>query len=343
MKKKRHDLNKVKAIVYEDVERLLDSFGVEYESMGDIVFCKCPIHGGSDNPKAVSFSKKRCQWKCWTRGCHDKNWDIYGFVQAILSNRDGQEREFKDALKYILDLYSIGNEYKIDVDDKAKKATEDDFSRMVRLFQRKNQLQNVGTYEQVPTIGNSPYFESRGFHRDTLKYFEVEDCEDKSSPMYSRAVIPIYSDEDSLAGYIGRSTKSYIQPKFIFTKTFKKTEYLYNYYRAIEHAQRVSCLFVLEGQGDVWRMHEAGVKNAVSIFGKELSEIQKNKIITSGVTKLVILTDNDQAGRESKVKIQRMFNRLFTLKFPRLVRKDIGDMTKQKIQETILKDLRGMY
>jgi DNA primase len=90
-------------------------------------------------------------------------------------------------------------------------------------------------------------------------------------------------------------------------------------------------------------MYESGVKNAVGIFGKEISETQKNKIITSGVTKLVILTDNDQAGRESKIKIQRMFNRLFTLKFPTFSKKDIGDMSIEEIQNTILCDLKGMY
>ena len=93
----------------------------------------------------------------------------------------------------------------------------------------------------------------------------------------------------------------------------------------------------------MWRIYEAGVINAVSIFGKEISEVQKNKIITSGVTKLVILTDNDQAGRESKIKIQRMFNRLFTLKFPALSRKDVGDMSVLEIQNNILNDLKGLY
>lgn len=340
MKTKRHDLGKIKSLVYDNLEKLLESFDIEYESFEDVIFCKCPIHEGSDNPKGVSFSKERRQWKCWTRGCHEENWDIYGFVKAVLSTRSGEDKEFKDALRYILDLYSIGDKYKT---EKIDQPVEDDFSRVVKVFKRNEQLQNVGTCRQVPTIGNSPYFESRGFHRNTLKYFEVEDCEDKNSTMFNRAVIPIYSDKDILAGYIGRAVKSYIQPKFIFTKTFKKTDYLYNYYRAIEHAQKVSCLFVLEGQGDVWRMHEAGVKNCVSIFGKDISEVQKNKIMTSGVTRLVILTDNDQAGRESKIKIQRMFNRMFTLRFPALSRNDVGDMTVNQIQKTILTNLRGLY
>ena len=36
------------------------------------------------------------------------------------------------------------------------------------------------------------------------------------------------------------------------------------------------------------------------------------------ITTLVILTDNDQAGRESKFQIQRQFSRMFNLKFPTL-------------------------
>jgi 5S rRNA maturation endonuclease (ribonuclease M5) len=338
--KKKHDLNKIKSLVYENLEKLLESFEIEYESFEDIVFCKCPIHEGSDNPKGVSFSKEKKQWKCWTRGCHEENWDIYGFVRAVLSVKSGVDKEFKDALIYICQLYSIGDEYKTDI---ISENIENEFSSLVGVFRKKHIDRESHTANRVPTIGSSPYFESRGFLKKTLSYFEVEDCRDKNVPMYGRAVIPIYSDEKILAGYIGRSTKSYMLPKYIFSKHFKKTDYLYNYYRAIQHAHDKSCLFVVEGQGDVWRMHEAGVRNCVSIFGKELSEIQKNKIMTSGITKLVILTDNDQSGREAKVKIQRMFNRMFTLRFPAISKKDVGDMTIEHIQKTILTNLRGLY
>jgi hypothetical protein len=110
--KKNHDLVKIRSLVYENLEQLLESFDIEYESFEDVIFCKCPIHEGSDNPKGVSFSKERCQWKCWTRGCHEENWDIYGFVKAVLSARSGEDKEFKDALRYILDLYSIGDKYR---------------------------------------------------------------------------------------------------------------------------------------------------------------------------------------------------------------------------------------
>jgi 5S rRNA maturation endonuclease (ribonuclease M5) len=58
---------------------------------------------------------------------------------------------------------------------------------------------------------------------------------------------------------------------------------------------------------------------------------------------LVVLTDNDQAGRESKIKINRSMSRLFNLAFPQMHTKDLGDMKVEKIESEILINLRGCY
>ena len=102
-------------------------------------------------------------------------------------------------------------------------------------------------------------------------------------------------------------------------------------------------LFLVEGRGDVWRLWECGVKNVVGLFGREISSAQKRLLLNSGATKLVVLTDNDQAGRESKIKIKREMGRLFKLVFPKMSNKDLGDMQQDKIQKQILNNLRGYY
>ena len=129
----------------------------------------------------------------------------------------------------------------------------------------------------------------------------------------------------------------------MFSKGFKKTEYLYNYDNAIEVAKEKHALFLVEGQGDVWRMYEAGVKNCVGLFGKDISETQKSLLIKSGVTDLVVLTDNDQAGREGRMKIQRELNRMFNLIYPPMPKKDVGDTSVKKIQKHILSQVEGLY
>ena len=102
-------------------------------------------------------------------------------------------------------------------------------------------------------------------------------------------------------------------------------------------------MFLVEGQGDVWRMYEAGVKNCVGLFGKDISETQKSLLIKSGVTDLVVLTDNDQAGREGRMKIQRELNRMFNLIYPPMPKKDVGDTSVKKIQKHILSQVEGLY
>jgi DNA primase len=163
--------------------------------------------------------------------------------------------------------------------------------------------------------------------------------------MKDRAIIPIHNDNGSdLVGIIGRSTKAYRLPKFLFYPTgFNKRHYFYNYHRAIQRATEKSCLFITEGQGDVWKLHEAGVKNAVSVFGKTLSEEQVNKLMRMPITKIVVLMDNDQAGREARLEIYRKLNRIYKLIFPTVSGKDIGEMTTRQIKDNILNSLEGLY
>jgi len=85
------------------------------------------------------------------------------------------------------------------------------------------------------------------------------------------------------------------------------------------------------------------VKNAVGIFGKTISREQEEKLKKSCITHLIILTDNDQAGREARVKIKRDLSRMYKLTFPKLGNKDIGDMSVKKIKEEILRGLEGTY
>ena len=174
-------------------------------------------------------------------------------------------------------------------------------------------------------------------------HFGVGDCYNKGSNMHQRSVVPIHSESGDVIAYIGRSIRDYIKPKFLFTSGFDKRYYLYNYHRAIEQALKTSCLFLTEGQSDVWRLFECGIQNAVGIFGKSITNQQHSRMLSSGITNLVILTDNDQAGREAKIQIQRTLSRNFKLFFPRFSKKDIGEMSSKKIKDVILPQVRGLY
>ena len=340
------DLKKIKSIIFDDIELVLSNLEMDYETIGDNINSTCPVHEGSDNHRAFSLSTDKQIWRCWTRDCQESYGnDIFGLTQGILSNKTGKNAGFREALLHLCNILNI--------DSKSVKITKaeepSDFVKLVDIFSH-NSTPNpqinpsVANPDRYNVVQPSEYFICRGFKESTLLEFEVGDCIDRSSSMYQRSIIPIHNGDGSqVVAHIGRSTKEYRKPKFLFTKGFDKRYFLYNYHRAISKAIEKSCLFITEGQGDVWKLFEAGVHNAVSIFGKSLSMQQKDKLIQSGITTLVILTDNDQAGRESKTELQRQLGRMFNLVFPRMSHKDIGDMREDKIRLDILPQVEDRF
>ena len=335
--KQKLDLNEVRDIIFKDLFLLLNDLELDYQTKNNNVFMRCPIHHG-DNDNGLSISLTYKNWRCWTRSCHeDSSTNIFGFIQSIFTER-GQDASFSDVLRYVCKLYNIRDT------EKKKEKIEDpykDFSEIVEIFKDNTTLSSI-IVEDIRTCGNSPYFESRGFYTNTLKHFSVEECIERGSVMKDRAIIPVFYQGEKV-GFIARATKPWQSPKYLFSEGFKKANYLYNYDKALVRSLETATLFLVEGQGDVWKMYEAGVTNCVGLFGKDVSNKQKELLLKSGATKLVVLTDNDQAGRESKIKIQRELFRSFNLKFPKFVGKDIGDMSIQAIQDNVLSDLKGMY
>lgn len=339
------NLKKIKNKLNSEASLVFEKLGMKCEHFRDNIYSTCPIHEGSDNPRAFSFSPEKGIWKCWTRDCqHDYNNDIFGLIVGALSAQSGKKLEFKDALQWISSNFDVAK-YKGYTKSTALSEEEDDFTSLVHRM-KTSALINKDKPLDKEYKGNIPsdYFFGRGFKKSTLKYFQVGDCAEEGI-MKERAVIPIHNDDGSLVvGSIGRSIKEYRQPKFLFYPSgFNKRFYFYNYHRAIKRASETACMYILEGQGDVWKMHEAGVRNAVSIFGKTITKEQADKLNKLPITHLIILTDNDQAGREARMQIQRDFSRMYKLTFPRLSHKDIGDMSIKDIQINILSKLKGTY
>jgi len=337
--KKQLDLNKVRDIIFRNIDIVINHFGIDYNQDGDNIFMCCPIHEGSDNPHGLSISTSRKQWRCWTRGCHEHyGTDIFSFIRGIMEKEGSVS--FSSVLSIICKIYNINSD---NCALEQEVHCESELRKMVNIFNQKIEEDQYCNFDKIKTSGVSKYFEARGFSSSTLKHFGIADCNDKTSKMYQRSIVPVHSLEAKQIGFIARSTKDYILPKYIYSEGFKKSQHLYNHHRAIKSGLNKSCLFIVEGQGDVWRLYEAGVENCVGLFGRDISRHQQSKLIRSGVTTLVILTDNDQAGRESKVNIKRSLNRMFDLRFPRMTKKDIGDMSTEQIKNNILKDLKGLY
>ena len=134
--KKTLDLNKVKDIIFEDLDALFSSLDLDYRVDGDNIFMKCPIHEGSDNPNGLSMSIDRRMWRCWTRGCHEHyNTDIFGFVAGCLDTDS-----FSDVLAFLSRVYSFNDAR---CESKKKQLVDQDskeFKTLVRQFKKSERL-----------------------------------------------------------------------------------------------------------------------------------------------------------------------------------------------------------
>ena len=339
-------------MLYSDIDGLLKGLGVGYEFFDDNYFMRCPIHGESDNDKALSLNTTKRVWRCWTKNCHDEyGTDIFGFIRGVLSARSGKEATFSDVIKYIKTNYRVGGMVMSALP--TVEHPEQQFCDLIKVFNHEQPIiiedYNVERDVHEPLVaayaanGPSKYFQSRGFSESVLATFGVTDCYDKGSPFFRRSLIPIHSDSGEEIAIIARGMMDFVLPKYIFTKGFRKSGHFYNWHRAIERALQTSCMFICEGQGDVWRLWESGVKNCCSLFGKELSTAQRTKLFANEITTLVVVTDNDQAGREAKIALQRELSRFFTMKFPRFKAKDIGELPIEKVVSDILPQVQGLY
>jgi 5S rRNA maturation endonuclease (ribonuclease M5) len=336
------NLKQIKSFLNNHAEEVFNKLGMNYENFGDNIYSTCPVHESSDNPRAFSFCKQRGIWKCWTRECQNeyKN-DIFGLIMGSLSNQNGSQASFGEVLSWVKDNFnirtSINDEQKIEIE-------HSEFDQLIHNLKDDITFPKLNLVElKIKLETPSPYFINRGFLKKTLEYFEVGDCFDKSSKLYERSIIPIHDDAgNNKIAYICRSTKEYKSPKFlIYPKGFDKRFCFYNMHRALHHIKNQNSVFIVEGQGDVWKLHEAGVYNVVGMFGKTLTKEQQKKLQKLPLTHVVILTDNDQAGRESKIQLQRQLGRFYRLTFPQLSHKDVGDMSIKQIKQDILSQIRG--
>lgn len=336
------NLLQIKKILNDKADDVFSKLGMKCEIFGDNIYSTCPVHESSDNPRAFSFSKKRGIWKCWTRECqqHHKN-DIFGLIAGALSNTKGEVVGFGDVLGWIRREFGLNtNEEQAVVQPQIEKNDFEDLIDLLNETTPKPVINSVNT--QLLLDIPSKYFLDRGFKRKTLEYFGVGDCLDKTCKLHERAVIPIHSDCGQIIGYIGRSIKEYKIPKFlIYPKGFDKRFHFYNIHRALPYIQKHNSVFIVEGQGDLWKLHEAGIYNTVGMFGKTLTREQQAKLQQLPLTHIIILTDNDQAGRESKIQLQRQLGRFYRLSFPKLSQKDIGEMSIQQIKKNVLSQIRG--
>ena len=85
----------------------------------------------------------------------------------------------------------------------------------------------------------------------------------------------------------------------------------------------------------MWRLAEAGIHNAVAIFGTAFNNDQKHLLDESGALSIICLMDNDDAGKKAAEKIEEVCGRLYRLYFPNFSANDVADLNVDSVTSDI--------
>lgn len=353
------------------IDNIYHYFNIDIKYRNDqVIKSSCPVHGG-DNPVACNMypaGNQVVHWKCRSHNCEDYfGKTMIGFIRGCLSRqryewskKGDKEASFKDAVDFLLqitnqsfnDIKSIGHEYleMTQFNNMIWTMVSEDTSLPDNLITRDFYINNI----EIP----AQYYVDRNFSKEVLIKYDVGFCSIRGRQMYNRAIVPIYDPSHTYAvGFTGRSIFDQCKkcfyyhdpkerckffPKWKHSKGFAKEKWLYNLWYAKEYINHSRTAILVESPGNVWRLEEAGFHNSVALFGTALNIGQKNLLDELSITNLIVLMDNDDAGKIAADKIIEQCKNTYNVKVASIPANDIADLSIKDVQyfiNPIMKEL----
>lgn len=361
-------LIKISDLLFDNIESVFDKLDVKFYESSKSYIGRCPVHGGDKSSALYIYTDGHTQkgnWICTTRGCHSVfQPTLIGFIRGVLSHqkynwqKKGDKFEtFDDTLKFISDTLKIDlNKIEVNHEELEKKKFLAQTRWNIPMAKDKPLIKRQDVQAR---LSNPPrYFIDRGFSKEVLAKYDVGYCNDASKEMYQRCVVPVYDEGyNYLVACLGRSIfekcdkcKQYHNPydikcpkceipKWKNSKNFSKKDNMYNYWFAKEHIKRSKTAILVESCGNIWRLEEAGVHNAVALFGGELSDGQEFLLEKLGVMNVTIIMDGDEAGKNHTNRIISKIKDFYNVRPIYLSSGDIADLSVDQIHRDIIPNL----
>lgn len=140
-----------------------------------------------------------------------------------------------------------------------------------------------------------------------------------------RIIFPVYM-EAIYQGFHARTIRNH-PVKYVNGEGFKKSHAIYNW----DRAKQSPVLVVVEGVFDALKV---GLNRTCSIFGKELSKVQRDLILSRRFDKIIFIMDRDAIIKSKKMAadLSRYHNNVWYLKIPW---KDPGVAPRNEINQLI--------
>jgi DNA primase len=299
-----------------DLRSILRSCGIEIISQtGTDFLCLCPFHHNTDSPAfAVSYSKGL--YICYNQNCNSSGTILelvktltdrndFEALRFISSNKQSEAEAFEDGLKELLD----------------EKPEFIPFSQ-----ETLNSLYN----ELGSALIAKDYFKLRNITEESMHHFKLG-----YSSKQKMVTVPLHSPDGIPVGIIGRSIEG---KNFKNSPNLPRNKTMFNLHRAKREG---GTIIVVESSFDAIRLWQAGFPNAVATLGGSISDINIQNLNKYSST-IIIMTDNDQAGRALGITISnRLKNKNilwarydYSVIYPHMA-KDVGDLTDEEIKQCI--------
>lgn len=290
----------------------------------------CVVHGG-DRKDSFCLYKNTLIWRCFSQKCNE----IYGstffsLVMAVFKCSFGEALSMFCS-EFAVDRSMFCDDY-LNVNDKKDIL----FLSYVKNFSKKDY--NIGTIKldtRPCDYFSLPEPEGGGpFNDDILNFFGAEKCytDDFNT---DRALIPIYDENNVLAGYSGRAIEKVKHRKYLLTGDMVAGDILYN----LNNAKKTlsDYIIVVEGYKAVWRLHEYGYDNVVCCMGSLVTPHQVQLLIQT-LKKVVLFLDPDSAGVQGTIITNNKYSSMVPLipvisEFDR----DPADLTKVEADKILNK------
>lgn len=305
-----------------DIVSIIQGEGVELRREGSRYKCCCPFHG----EKTPSFvvTPSRNMYHCF--GC-GRTGDAISFVME----RRGMT--FYEAVEYLAG--KLGIEYEKREQTPEEKAAEFRRSQMMTVNKlaaewfiqryrespgaREYVLKRRGIKEETAELfclgyapekgGLKQYLTGLGWKEDVLLAAGLVKRNEDTGQVYDsfrhRIMFPVFWTSGYIAGFSGRyiGDKPGV-PKYLNTgetELYKKKGILFGWLQANMQIYATKQAYLVEGNLDVCRLHEIGVKNAVAPCGTALTQDQID-LLKSRAERITIIGDTDEAGIEAVQK-----------------------------------------
>ncbi len=292
-----------------DVVDVIGQF-LEIKKSGANFKACCPFHGEKTPSFVISPSKQI--FHCF--GC-----GIGG--DSIKFMMEYEKLSYPEAIEKLASMNNFNLEYEQGSDTKKvdRKVIEDVNSYFQKQFSKK---QEALSYIKDRGISNFSIekFEIgyAGTSNDTLDFlknnhYNLTDAiefgiiDTGQNGLYSRFIeritFPIYSSNDKLVGFGGRTITGH-NAKYVNspqTKYFNKSRLLYGYNIAKTNIFKKNRIIVCEGYLDVIMLHQAGFDTAVATLGTALTK-DHLPTLKRGEPKVILAYDGDSAGMNAAFK-----------------------------------------